>query len=85
MRTTVEIPDELRAKLVAEAARRGEKGYSAVVQRALRAYFEGSGSTERRADMLRRLRGCEAGETSVDAESDRVRSVRSAWRMGRKS
>jgi hypothetical protein len=36
MRTTVEIPDELREKLPQEAARHREKGYSRIVERVLR-------------------------------------------------
>jgi metal-responsive CopG/Arc/MetJ family transcriptional regulator len=41
MRTTIELPDELRAELVALAARRGEKGYSRIVQEAVVQYLAG--------------------------------------------
>ena len=40
MRTTVEIPDEQRAKLLQLAAQRGEKGFSRLVQEALDLYLE---------------------------------------------
>ena len=44
MRTTIELPDDLRQRVVSEAAARNLKGYSPVIV-ALRAYFDG---TERR-------------------------------------
>jgi predicted transcriptional regulator len=80
VRTTVEIPDGLREKLVAEAARRGEKGYSAVIERALRNYFGGPAKTK--AEIARQLRGCEKGQTTADAERRRVAAVRENWRSG---
>ena len=39
MRTTVEIPDEQRARLLELAARRGEKGFSGIVQEAIEVYL----------------------------------------------
>jgi hypothetical protein len=39
MRTTVEIPDERRLRLIEESARNGERGYSGIVARALSEYF----------------------------------------------
>ncbi len=83
MRTTVEIPDSLREKLVTEAARRGEKGYSAVIERALRKYFGGPAQTK--AEIARQLRGCEKGQTTAGAEHRRVAAVREGWRSGTKT
>jgi len=40
MRTTVEITDEQRARLLELAARRGEKGFSKLVQEALEKYID---------------------------------------------
>jgi predicted DNA-binding protein len=39
MRTTIEIPDDQRARLLELAARRGEKGFSALVREALELYL----------------------------------------------
>ncbi len=78
MRTTIEIPDELREKLVAEAVRRGEKGYSSVVERALRRYLAIQATSDSRREIARRLRGSEAGtERATDA------NLRGSWRTGR--
>lgn len=85
MRTTIEIPDELREKLVSEAARLGEKGYSGVVQRALRSYFERKSAPKERQETIRRLRGSEAGDLSVEEEYARIASVRGNWRSGNDS
>ncbi|MFP4431200.1 MAG: ribbon-helix-helix protein, CopG family [Spirochaetaceae bacterium] len=83
MRTTVEIPDGLREKLVEEATRRGEKGYSAVIERALRNYFGGPATTK--AEIARQLRGSEKDETTADAEHRRVAAVRGVWRSGKET
>ena len=40
MRTTIELGNDKRAKLLELAARRGEKGFSRIVDEALSAYFE---------------------------------------------
>ena len=50
MRTTIEIPDEQRAKLLEIAARRGEKGFSKLVQEALELYLEEIAARERRVN-----------------------------------
>lgn len=83
MRTTVEIPDELRERLVSEAARRGERGYSLVVERALRRYFAEAQSASRQ-ETASRLRGCEVNETTAQAERKRVEDTRSRSRVGRR-
>lgn len=40
MRTTVDIDEELRTKLKQLAAERGEKGYSSLINEALREYLQ---------------------------------------------
>ena len=79
MRTTIEITSEQRARLVEMAARRGEKGFSKLVQQALDAYLKaqaGEGKKRRRALMLK---GALAAR-----EADRLRAVtreiRDSWR-----
>jgi hypothetical protein len=79
MRTTVEITAEQRARLMAMAARRGEKGFSKLVQQALTTFLEeqsGAEEKRRRAAMLR-------GALSAH-DADRLRAVtrdiRGSWR-----
>jgi predicted transcriptional regulator len=79
MRTTVEIPDELRAKLLEIAGRRGEKGFSRLVEQAIKAFVaaeEGREEARRRA-LARRgsLSARDASELSV-----RAADLRKAWR-----
>jgi len=79
MRTTIELPDELRAKLLELAAKRGEKGFSVLVQEAVAAYLEQhatGGERIKRALALRgALRGVE-GDTLLEATQD----ARRGWR-----
>jgi predicted transcriptional regulator len=44
MRTTIEFPDEQRAKLLELAAGRGEKEFSRLIQEALSRYLDRSGA-----------------------------------------
>jgi len=79
MRTTIELKDEHRARLLELAARRGEKGFSAVIAEAidhhLRWIDEAAGNRRRALD----LRG-----TLSAAEADRLRratgALRESWR-----
>ena len=48
MRTTIELTDRQRARLLAMAAERGEKGFSGIVQQAIDAYLAGSAEQEER-------------------------------------
>ena len=79
MRTTIELPDEQRAKLLELAAKRGEKGFSVLIQEAVAAYLEQQatgGDRVRRAVALRgALRG-EEGDKLLEATEE----ARKAWR-----
>ena len=79
MRTTIEIDDEQRAKLLEAAARRGEKGFSHIVREALSRYFE---AEEERQEAVRKA--LKAIGTLPEAEADRlddeVRGLRRSWR-----
>ena len=48
MRTTIELTDDHRARLLRLAAQRGEKGFSKLVQEAVEQYLEGQASREER-------------------------------------
>jgi metal-responsive CopG/Arc/MetJ family transcriptional regulator len=79
MRTTVEIPDDLRARLLELAARRGEKGFSRLVQEALAHYL---GELERRERLAREARALIGAldEGEAEALEASVRAARGSWR-----
>ena len=77
MRTTIELPDDLRRRVVSEAAARNLRGYSQVVVEALRAYFEG-GKDERQS-VLSRVRGS-LNPRAAEMESRRLAELRANWR-----
>ena len=79
MRTTIEIPDEQRAKLLEAAARRGEKGFSSIVQEALADYFV---AEERRQERVQRALGV-LGKLDEDEAKELARSVRKLRRTWR--
>jgi hypothetical protein len=79
MRTTIEITPEHRARLVEIAARRGEKGFSHLIQEALDVYLKAQGKQDeqrRRALMLKGTLGAREGERLREA----TRSARESWR-----
>jgi hypothetical protein len=77
MRTTVEIPDEMRKKLVEEAASRNLRGFSPLIVEALRLYFSRhSGNREKR---IKNLKGSLSAE-QLELERARLKQVRENWR-----
>ena len=79
MRTTIEIPDQLRARLLALAARRGEKGYSRLVEEAIARYLE---EWEGHAKVIREARAAlgTLSEAEADALEESVKALRERWR-----
>lgn len=79
MRTTVEIRDEYRAKLLELAARRGEKGFSGLVQEAVAKYLA---EAERREDTVRDAQQVIGKLTEAEARAleEAVRTLRARWR-----
>lgn len=79
MRTTVELSDTVRARLLELAARRGERGFSALVEEAVERYLQ---DEERRRDQAHRAKAVLG--TLSDAEADElelsVRTLRERWR-----
>jgi hypothetical protein len=79
MRTTVEITPEQRARLMAMAARRGEKGFSKLVREALDAYLrQASAGAEARRRALMLHGALDADE--ADGLRAATRAVRESWR-----
>ena len=79
MRTTVDITPEQRARLMELAARRGEKGFSKLVQQALDAYLRSQAGEEEKRRRALMLKG------ALDArEAERLRAatreIRDSWR-----
>lgn len=58
MRTTVELKPEHRSALLAMAARRGQKGFSAVLEEAIENYLRGEADREKRRQTISSLAGC---------------------------
>jgi metal-responsive CopG/Arc/MetJ family transcriptional regulator len=79
MRTTIELPDEQRAKLLELAARRGEKGFSKFVQEAVAEYLADAAHDEERIESVLAVLGT-LGDEGADALEESVRICRSRWR-----
>jgi Arc/MetJ family transcription regulator len=79
MRTTIELNEEDRARLLELAARRGLKGFSAIVHEALDTYFKTANPRPRPNDLIEKYRGSIPKE-----EADHMRRVahrlRHSWR-----
>jgi hypothetical protein len=79
MRTTIEITDKQRGRLLELAARRGEKGFSRLVQEALDTYLaENLDHRERIKDALAALGSL--SERAATGLEESVRELRSSWR-----
>ena len=77
MRTTIELPDDLRQRVVSEAAARNLRGYSQVIVDALRTYFDGR-QDDRQSVVARVRRSLNAQAAEVEAR--RLAEVRANWR-----
>ena len=79
MRTTVELKPEHRSALIALAARRGEKGFSRVLEEAIDMYLKGEADRHSRREAIFSLAGSISQE---DAEELRrtTRQLRESWR-----
>lgn len=79
MRTTIEINDKHRAKLLELAAQRGEKGFSAIVGEAIETYLQ---NQAKRSEMRRRalrLRGSLSPEEGERLQRE-LSTLRKFWR-----
>jgi predicted transcriptional regulator len=79
MRTTVEIPDAIRARLLEIAAQRGEKGFSRIVEEALVRYLEAEAA---RVDTIEAAIATLGSLSEAEAEAmrDDIRELRATWR-----
>ena len=79
MRTTIEVTDEQYAKLVHLAARRGLKGFSALVQEALDQHLEAHEERDEAVRLALAARGALKGK-EADAVAEACRETRRSWR-----
>ena len=79
MRTTVELPDEIRARLLEMAARRGERGFSGLVEEALERYLAEEERRRERAETARSVLGT-LDDEEAEALVESVRRLRDRWR-----
>ena len=77
MRTTIELPDDLRQRVVSEAAARNLRDYSRVIVDALRAYFDGR--QDGRQSAVARVRGS-LNRQADERERRRLTELRANWR-----
>lgn len=79
MRTTVEIKDEYRAKLLELAARRGEKGFSGVIEEAIREYLNHEARQKEIRSKALRLRGVLPANEAARLREETA-ALRRSWR-----
>lgn len=79
MRTTIEIPDSYRARLLELAARRGEKGFSSLVREALARYLSDVERAEAETDSAIEALG-RLDDDSADALERSIVELRGRWR-----
>lgn len=79
MRTTIELKDEHRARLLELAARRGEKGFSHLIAEAVDLYLHTIDEREEARERALELRGSLSEETG-SALRERTRALRRSWR-----
>jgi len=79
MRTTIELSDEHRARLLDLAARRGEKGFSSIVEEALGRYFEREDRRREAVDRALAVLGSFSPEEADRLEQE-IEELRRSWR-----
>jgi biopolymer transport protein ExbB/TolQ len=79
MRTTIELTSTQRERLLAAAARRGEKGFSKIVGEALDRYFDEEAARLERVERALSTIGSISHEEADRMEADAA-AIRSTWR-----
>jgi metal-responsive CopG/Arc/MetJ family transcriptional regulator len=79
MRTTIEIQDHLRARLLELAARRGLKGFSILVEEAIERYLEEHDPRDERVEAALSVLGT-MNEEDADAMEHSIQQLRGRWR-----
>jgi predicted transcriptional regulator len=79
MRTTIELSDAHRARLLEIAATRGQKGFSAVIEEAVAFYLEELKRRDERAQSALAARGA-LRQAEADELESRVHDIHERWR-----
>ena len=79
MRTTIELNDGQRAKLLEIAARRGEKGFSHLVREAVERYLDEEAVRRSRVEAARAVLGS-LNDREADELAGSVQRIRGTWR-----
>ncbi len=79
MRTTIELKDDLRARLLEIAARRGEKGISRLIEEAVEMYLARSAADREHGVKALALKGA-LREMEADRLRAAVTEIRGSWR-----
>lgn len=79
MRTTIELKPEHRSRLIAIAAKRGEKGFSSVLNEAVESYLDEEAAREKRRQRALQLRGALKREEAADLQKSAA-VLRASWR-----
>lgn len=79
MRTTVDIKPEHRTALLALAARRGERGFSNVLEEAIETYLRGVADRQQHKRKLLSLAGSLSNQDASELR-ETTRSLRERWR-----
>jgi hypothetical protein len=79
MRTTIDLKSEHRSRLLAIAAKRGEKGFSSVLSEAVESYLGSEAERERRRHRALQLRGVLRREEAARLRQQAA-SLRASWR-----
>lgn len=80
MRAIIELSDDLRAMVLAVAARKGYRGYSKVIVEALEYYLEKRAAPDTGLSRLLALRGAWSREDAA-AVREAIRRERTGWRV----
>lgn len=78
VRTTIDISDEQRAKLLNLAAQRGQKGFSGIVREALDRYLSDEDRRMQRVRVALAARGALSGDDGSELQA-RVIDMRGRW------
>jgi hypothetical protein len=79
LRTTIEMTDAHRAALLELAARRGQKGFSRLVEDAIAAYLLEESARDDKRRAAARLRGALAQDEALELRTSTV-ALRESWR-----
>ncbi len=79
MRTTIELKDDLRGRLLEIAARRGEKGFSRLIEEAVEMFLATAAADAKRRERALALKGSLSAR-DADRLLRATAKIRGSWR-----